>query len=1146
MKKVLMLIAAIFAVSSIAVYAEYYSSNEKIEVQLENQTDFHTVSKSEAAFSVNFYIEERQAVQYDIEYTVNGKNFLSPVKIEPYKECKKIFHVDVPYGKNILTVAVKRDGETVTEFSKDLAVAEPYTSQFMDKYNKIGVCTHFGHQTSELATNSYNLEIFDYLQFAGINKIRDGFNPAYITQTKDKFDVFSNKTKWWMERFVNSNLELYQPIMANNPYGGYYIYPDDVETSGRTPRTPGAIASYGETMKAIMEQTPRTTMMDVWNEPNIDSQWKPQDGKSASDYTNLTKQTALTLYNANPDIKVNAFTCANIDTPWMTTGFEMGMYPYITGIDFHWYCMRAEPESDGYYNKIKTDVETVNVKYGGWLDKIASEMGAAVTADCTEEESAFRTFKEFMMLDDLNVQNAFVYDFVNDGTDAENKEHNFGTLTQDHYPKYNYLSLIRYNTELAGAIFVGKIDLGNENEYAYMYLKDGSPRLVAWMFSSDGTETKEFVADNITARDYYGNTICENSDSVNLTMIPYIIDGLGDEWLAKAVKSSLTDKHSEWLENYQTQLPQEIVEKAKTIFKEGEALYSEVPDWNTSVELFRKYFALGDDIIQSGKDKKIDELTVSQSLYQLYRMTIPQNSYCISQYTGAASCKADMAGTEQFIKSKYRNSAKTMQYSDKIYRVGKDYYTKATEVLKMEDNPAKAGVAVGYSLMADKLFGWVKGFGDYETVIEFGYTIQIPGYDLLGYVNQEKPIRMALRNQGKSDFSGTVKVYDEDGEQVYETAHINLRAGATLEYPFTLHLPEAKNDSNTLEYTYCLVNDSGKTVMSQKFTTSMQKSVDVKVMPSAVPPQELTSVKLQVSNNENIEKNFTLNLAGSDDLKLAQESMRISLQAKEQKVIEVPVQTVVNTKFHFYPLGYVAMDDTGAVIAKADTLLNFTCITKAEQEIDVSSFDGNIDSWYDAYPIYVNTPENATSGEAWQESDVAVRMFFKWDEEHLYVLADVYDDLHEQRFKGASIWQGDCIQLGIDPGNEKQAKYTENTYELGVAKGEFANDFWCWNGNADFNGFEQWTKIIRNDDAHNTRYLLAIPHSVISRLNLQAGNKFGFNFSVNDCDVLSRDLFIEYTPGLSSSKNPSRWEDFELLDSKNETFTEGRAGKTFN
>ena len=41
-------------------------------------------------------------------------------------------------------------------------------------------------------------------------------------------------------------------------------------------------------------------------------------------------------------------------------------------------------------------------------------------------------------------------------------------------------------------------------------------------------------------------------------------------------------------------------------------------------------------------------------------------------------------------------------------------------------------------------------------------------------------------------------------------------------------------------------------------------------------------------------------------------------------------------------------------------------------------------------------PDDPTDKEDWAKSNVAARCFFKWDEDNLYLLADVYDDtLHQ-------------------------------------------------------------------------------------------------------------------------------------------------------
>lgn len=1151
MKKISLFAAMILAFGITA--SAYYTDAENISIQLENQTNLNIVSKDEAAFSVSFDLKEKESCEYQINYIIGEKEFSAgTVSVEPYKEITKTFNIDVPYGKHELTVIVKRENKEVKRFIADLCVAEKYTPQFMDKFNLVGVCTHFGHKVSDLETNSYNTETFDFLEFAGIKKIRDGLNPAHVVSGKDGYNAFetnySKNTKWWMDKIVKDDYDVYQPVMGFSNYDGYRKHPTDIKTEGSTPRTPGAIASYGDMWKYLLKTVPGDKEVGIWNEPNINTQWKPQDGKSSSDYANLVKQTSLTVRSEFIDSPINAFTCANTDVPWMTVGFEMGLYPYIDSIDYHWYS-NPEPEESKFEAKVEEMVEDTNVKWGGWLRKVASELGVSVTRAGTEENQARRLFKEIMILHELNICKLYIYDFVNDGKNLENLEHNFGTLTQDKIPKNAYLMLNRYNTEFAGAIYVGMVDLGKENVYAYLFIKDGKAKMVVWCHSIDRTATAQFEVGGADVRDYYGNTIAKNASSITVGNTPYIIDNLSDEWVATAVLTSITKKSDKWLEDYREQLPADIILKAEEIFNKTKVAYQTVISAEDSKLIFDEHFELGSAIIAEGKKGNISELLTSQSLYELYKIVMPQNCYYIYKYDGNVKHSIDYAETQKLVDNKYRDDVTIMQYTDKIFRTGKDYYDDAVEVSAMEGNPMKAGVISGYSLMADALFGWVREFSEFEQILEYGYTIQVPGYDLIAFANQEKNIRMALRNQTKKDFTGTVQVLDEKGNKVYETKTITLKAGATIEHPFVLQIPEPENDAETLTYIYAMVDTNGKTVTTQKFITDVKKSVEVKVISCDKTPGDIKNIKVKVKNLRDESSNFTLSFTTQEGLKLAVDSMDVTLDAEAEKILEVPVTSMGDTKFHFYPLSYVAKDESGAEIAKADTLLNFTCIPKAEKPIDVQAFDGNIDDWYDAFPIYIGAPDNVTSYEDWNNSDIAVRMFLKWDENNFYLLADVYDEIHQQRYLDTNMWQGDCIQIGIDPYSEKTANYkaisVSNIYELGVSKAEFENDFWCWVGNAEYAGYETWTKIIRDDEKCNTRYLLAIPKSVLSRLELKEGTKFGYNFAVNDCDVLSRDVFMEYTLGLASSKNASFWDTFELISPASAEYIEGLAKETF-
>jgi hypothetical protein len=235
------------------------------------------------------------------------------------------------------------------------------------------------------------------------------------------------------------------------------------------------------------------------------------------------------------------------------------------------------------------------------------------------------------------------------------------------------------------------------------------------------------------------------------------------------------------------------------------------------------------------------------------------------------------------------------------------------------------------------------------------------------------------------------------------------------------------------------------------------------------------------------------------------------------------------------------------VLAGGEVPLNFTAIVKSEKPIDAQTFNGDISDWYDAYPLYMNSPEKPNEKASWENAENSARAFLKWDEEHLYMLVDIYDDVQYNYFTGMGIWDGDCVQISIDSKNTKSVKkYDDDDYELGIAIGGLGVEWYAWQspvkntiGSVDF------INVIRDNDKKVTRYIAAFPKNEIPTLDMKEGNVFGLNIAVNEGDVLARDDFYQFTKGTADTKNPSLYVDFTMVSENGAEFADGRADEIF-
>ncbi|UKI36642.1 MAG: hypothetical protein L6V93_22765 [Clostridiales bacterium] len=148
---------------------------------------------------------------------------------------------------------------------------------------------------------------------------------------------------------------------------------------------------------------------------------------------------------------------------------------------------------------------------------------------------------------------------------------------------------------------------------------------------------------------------------------------------------------------------------------------------------------------------------------------------------------------------------------------------------------------------------------------------------------------------------------------------------------------------------------------------------------------------------------------------------------------------------------------------------------------------------------------------------------------NIYILADVYDVVHNNTYTGSNLWQGDSLQIAFDtfmnglaPGTTKGYQSDDYEFGIGLTPNGIENYQYVASDSPIGNIEEHLSAVIRNDKLGITRYLIKIPNTYTKQPALKAGNKFGFNIAVNDSDVLLREGYSQYTSGICDSKKIRR------------------------
>ena len=134
-------------------------------------------------------------------------------------------------------------------------------------------------------------------------------------------------------------------------------------------------------------------------------------------------------------------------------------------------------------------------------------------------------------------------------------------------------------------------------------------------------------------------------------------------------------------------------------------------------------------------------------------------------------------------------------------------------------------------------------------------------------------------------------------------------------------------------------------------------------------------------------------------------------------------------------------------------------------------------------------------------------------------------------FVGSGNWNGDNVQISLDPLCDKASAYQADDYEIGFSYASAGNDVWEYYNRENVQKAlsPEYMKVIRDNRYNITRYYIRLPLSEIEPTMLDIDSKIGYNLGINDGDMLERERFLEYTLGTCTKKSPAMYKDFLFI-----------------
>lgn len=1086
--------------------------------------------KNELKFGVEMSISWRERKKYVLRTEVDGvRKSEQTVMLTPnHRVTIPIELMDSAYGIHNLSIKIM-DGERLAkEFNYTYAVITQTKDQFMDWYNHRGFSIHYGQENN---SNSRDTKLLKKL---GVTSLRDGVDWAKIERTKgvlspERSNQFIPELK---QNGINLILTLY---FNNNLYSGLDAskVADSTKYGPKTKHEFEGFANYGA---FLAKNYPYIRIFQIWNEPFGNGFWKPD--KSPEDYTYMMQLAAREIWKERPDAVISGGSLGSSHIDFLETMAADDGYSYFDSVSYHVYIY---PQlADERYEEATIDfVNKMNMELGGWKPLGVTETGWPTQLGergVTVEQQAIETVKQYVHSAIQGLKYNTIYDFRNDGRDINNREHNFGVVDKDFNAKPAAISS-KYHLEMtAGAVYIGSLHL-NDTIELHGYLKDGKLLLIAWTKGENEILDLDGALKNACYTDMYGNSVQYGAQPV-LGEKPMYIQNVAEGLIFRIAADEIMRDMDAFSEFYRDKASAAELEFVKSQKEKIAVLLADgtVPDESAIVAYLENFYqemsAL--PIKRSGSS----DAALSSEMYMLHLMGENVADLLLWQgYRGAElPYRKNFYAAKEELFSQMRQGEKQVvggryRYTNAMVKFAELYYINEAEsaVKDSLDSPMKQSFITVRSYLADKVLQIAENFRTVESISSDNFLVQIPTSQRNFYNFAENTVEISLYNFGEKDYSGKVVLEDSDGGVVFESA-AQMQAGNSGVLPVTFEL--RNNTADGTKYMLKLYDSEGGLLKSSPITAKIQNRATMRLKEAETKLEQLNSITVEVNNTFNAGLKGTVQITPPDGWSLAETEQSFSVAEMKTAEVTFTVSGKSRTPFNQYAFDITVRDDKGDLLASGKKPLQFPIAVKARAAIETDAFQGNIDDWSDAYPVYLGAPEDPSDEEAWTQSNVAARVYTKWDEENLYVLYDVNDDAHHQGNNGGErIWDGDSIQISLDCGNEKTVNYDKNDYELGFAKAESGDVGYVWtHPDVTQTGVleECYIKIIRDDNNKRTRYLVRLPQTFISAMQLKSGNIFGMNYAVHDADLTTRERMFEVTEGTIYSKNPSKYYNWRL------------------
>ena len=233
----------------------------------------------------------------------------------------------------------------------------------------------------------------------------------------------------------------------------------------------------------------RGILWEMYNEPNIFF-WKPKP--DVHQYAKLALAVGLAVRAAEPGETYIGPATSTIDFAFLEKCFQAGLLEYWSAVSVHPYRQEGPEAAVAEYIRLRNLIDRY-APQGKKIPIISGEWGYSSAWNKQDETRQGKMLpRQWLVNLAQGVPLSIWYDWHDDGQDAKEPEHHFGTVhfpydpaRQPVYePKPSYLAAKTLTTVLNGCRFEKRLPQPSGDDYVVVFSNGKEKRLVAWTTSA--------------------------------------------------------------------------------------------------------------------------------------------------------------------------------------------------------------------------------------------------------------------------------------------------------------------------------------------------------------------------------------------------------------------------------------------------------------------------------------------------------------------------------------------------------------------------------------------------------------------------------------------------------------------------------------